>query len=90
VVGFAAETVAPGGPGLLDYARAKLEAKGADLIVANDVAAPGVGFSHDTNAVVIVGRGGLEVEVPLAGKDSVAESVVDAVAQLLRPDTGDR
>ena len=31
--------------------RHKLAAKGADLIVANDVAAPGTGFGHDTNAV---------------------------------------
>src|SRR5436305_11491428 len=32
----------------------KLDRKGADLIVANDVSAPGAGFEHDTNAVVIV------------------------------------
>ena len=51
VVGFAAET---------DDARAnaadKLARKGADLIVANDVSAPGVGFEHDTNEVVICRR----------------------------------
>ena len=51
LVGFAAET---------DDVRAnaadKLARKGADLVVANDVAAAGVGFEHDTNAVIIVGR----------------------------------
>jgi phosphopantothenoylcysteine decarboxylase/phosphopantothenate--cysteine ligase len=74
LVGFAAETV--GGPGvtgpdaadrLLALARHKLAAKGADLIVANDVAAPGVGFTHDTNAVLIVTADGTTVAVPLAG-----------------------
>ena len=82
LIGFAAETVATGGPDLASYARQKLAAKGADLIVANDVAAPGVGFSHDTNAVLIVGRDGYEVDVPLAGKDRVAAAVVDAVIHL--------
>jgi phosphopantothenoylcysteine decarboxylase/phosphopantothenate--cysteine ligase len=85
LVGFAAETV--GGPGvtgpdaadrLLALARHKLAAKGADLIVANDVAAPGVGFTHDTNAVLIVTADGTTVDVPLTGKEAVAHAVVDA------------
>jgi phosphopantothenoylcysteine decarboxylase/phosphopantothenate--cysteine ligase len=85
LVGFAAETV--GGPGvsgeeaaerLRALAGAKLSAKRADLIVANDVAAPGVGFSHETNAVLIVAADGTLVDVPLAGKDAVAHAVVDA------------
>src|SRR3954467_1936788 len=46
IVGFAAET-----DGVGSNAREKLARKGADLIVANDVGAPGVGFEHDTNAV---------------------------------------
>ena len=48
--------------------------------MANDVAAPGVGFSHDTNAVLIVGSDGYEGEVPLATKDSIARAVVDSIA----------
>ena len=87
LVGFAAETVTGSGQDLRDYALSKLSAKGADLIVANDVAAPGVGFSHDTNAVLIVGRDGTEIEVPLTGKDTVAEAVVDAVVGLLPENT---
>jgi phosphopantothenoylcysteine decarboxylase/phosphopantothenate--cysteine ligase len=88
LVGFAAETVraAPGESpvdNLRRYARDKLDAKKADLIVANDVAAPGVGFSHDTNAVLIVGADGSEVEVPLATKEVVAVAVVDAIASRL-------
>ena len=83
IVGFAAETVSPTGADLRSYALGKLESKGADLIVANDVAAPGVGFAHDTNAVLIVGRDGLEVPVPLADKHEVAETVVDTLAALI-------
>ena len=37
-------------------ARQKLARKHLDLIVANDVSAPGVGFEHDTNQVVILER----------------------------------
>ncbi len=82
LVGFAAETVTGSGQSLRDYAVSKLSGKGADLVVANDVSAPGVGFSHDTNAVLIVGRDGSEIEVPLTGKDTVAEAVVDAIIGL--------
>ena len=52
LVGFAAET-----HDALERGRRKLERKGVDLLVVNDVSAPGVGFDHDTNAVVILGRG---------------------------------
>jgi phosphopantothenoylcysteine decarboxylase/phosphopantothenate--cysteine ligase len=83
IVGFAAETVAPGGPSLQEYADLKLNSKGADLIVANDVAAPGVGFAHDTNAVLIVGRHGYSADVALADKDVVAAAVVDAITAAL-------
>jgi phosphopantothenoylcysteine decarboxylase/phosphopantothenate--cysteine ligase len=84
LVGFAAETAQPdqAGDQLRRYARDKLAAKGADLVVANDVAAPGVGFAHDTNAVVIVGADGYELEVPLASKAHVAVAVVDAIEQI--------
>jgi phosphopantothenoylcysteine decarboxylase/phosphopantothenate--cysteine ligase len=76
IVGFAAET-----DEVRDNAAAKLAAKGADLIVANDVTAPGAGFEHDTNRVVILDADGTERELPLADKRSVARSVFDAVLQ---------
>ena len=86
LVGFAAETGRPGSAreDLLRYARSKLASKGADLIVANDVAAPEAGFSHDTNAVVIVGADGQEVDVPLSSKQRIAGAVVDAISNVLR------
>ncbi|MCD9623185.1 bifunctional phosphopantothenoylcysteine decarboxylase/phosphopantothenate--cysteine ligase CoaBC [Rhabdothermincola salaria] len=77
LVGFAAET-----RDLLDNARAKLERKNLDLIVANDVSAPGVGFEHDTNAVVLLGPGGMRQDVPLTDKRAVARAVLDAVVEL--------
>jgi phosphopantothenoylcysteine decarboxylase/phosphopantothenate--cysteine ligase len=64
---------------LVDYARTKLASKGADIVVANDVAAPRTGFAHDTNAVVIVTADGMVVDVGLRSKLAVASAVVDAV-----------
>ena len=83
LVGFAAETVRPGGPTLEELAISKLRSKGADVIVANDVALPSVGFGHATNAVVIVDREGRSVEVPLTTKEKVAVAVVDAAERIL-------
>jgi phosphopantothenoylcysteine decarboxylase / phosphopantothenate---cysteine ligase len=73
LVGFAAET-----DDVEANARAKLVRKHLDLIVANDVSAPNVGFEHDTNAVVIYGAQ-MEQTVPLTDKRSVAAAVFDAV-----------
>ncbi len=74
LVGFAAETADVGA-----NARAKLEAKRVDLLVANDVSAPGVGFEHDTNAVVIHGADGPVARIALSDKAVVADAVFDAV-----------
>ncbi len=76
LVGFAAET-----DSVRQNADAKLRAKGADLIVANDVSAPGAGFEHDTNEVVILSTTGA-VEVPKADKRDIARAVLDTVTSL--------
>jgi phosphopantothenoylcysteine decarboxylase/phosphopantothenate--cysteine ligase len=76
LVGFAAET-----DDVLASARDKLVRKGLDLIVANDVSAPGVGFEHDTNEVVIVGADGSEQPVALTSKRAIADAVLDAVVR---------
>jgi phosphopantothenoylcysteine decarboxylase/phosphopantothenate--cysteine ligase len=81
LVGFAAETT-----DVRANAAAKLAAKGADLIVANDVSAPGAGFAHDTNEVSIMAADGAVIEVSLTDKSLVAQAVLSAVAQRL-PDT---
>jgi phosphopantothenoylcysteine decarboxylase/phosphopantothenate--cysteine ligase len=79
LVGFAAET-----RDLRAEATDKLRRKGLDLIVANDVSAPGVGFGHDTNAVVVLDADGGAVEVPLTGKRAVAGAVLDVVIARMR------
>jgi phosphopantothenoylcysteine decarboxylase/phosphopantothenate--cysteine ligase len=77
LVGFAAET-----GGELSGAKKKLEEKGADMIVFNDVTAEGAGFDTDTNRVTILDRDGAEKELPLMGKEDVANAVLDAVSAL--------
>ncbi len=74
IVGFAAET-----HDVLERGRRKLERKGVDLLVVNDVSAPGAGFDHDTNAVVILGADGDATEIALTSKDAVANAVLDRV-----------
>ena len=87
LVGFAAET-----DDVERHGRAKLERKGADLLVVNDVGAEGAGFAVDTNAVVVLGRDGARVEVPLASKSAVAHRILDEVVGRLttRSETGAR
>lgn len=82
LVGFAAET-----SDLRENALGKLTRKGADIIVANDVSAPQVGFEHDTNQVVIfVRRPGADevdtIDVPLDDKRRIAAAVLDVAASL--------
>ena len=77
LVGFAAETA-----DLVNNATGKLRRKNLDLIVANDIGAPAVGFDHDTNAVVLVRADGNVQNVDLADKRSIARAVFDAVVSL--------
>jgi len=77
LVGFAAET-----DDVLPNARDKMARKGLDLIVANDVSAPGVGFEHDTNRVVILSPAGMEHDTHLSDKRAVARAVLDAVVSV--------
>ena len=77
LVGFAAET-----SDLVANAQTKLERKGVDMIVANDVSAPQVGFGHSTNAVSLVTRGGGVREVPLADKREIAREILDEVIRI--------
>ncbi|MGO8859554.1 MAG: bifunctional phosphopantothenoylcysteine decarboxylase/phosphopantothenate--cysteine ligase CoaBC [Acidimicrobiales bacterium] len=72
MVGFAAET-----NDAVERGRAKLRRKGVDLLVVNDVTAPGAGFDHDTNAVSILGADGSTTEIALTSKDAVADAVLD-------------
>lgn len=79
IVGFAAET-----GDLRANAAAKLATKGLDIVVANDVSAPGAGFGHDTNVVVLLASDGTEQDIPRTDKREVARAVLDAVATRAR------
>jgi phosphopantothenoylcysteine decarboxylase/phosphopantothenate--cysteine ligase len=78
-VGFKAES-----EHVVENARAMLQAKQLDLVVANDVTAPGSGFATDTNQVTLIDRSGAAEELPLLPKYEVAWRVLDRVAALLR------
>ncbi|MFP4623892.1 MAG: bifunctional phosphopantothenoylcysteine decarboxylase/phosphopantothenate--cysteine ligase CoaBC [Gemmatimonadota bacterium] len=71
VVGFALETE----DGEAN-ARRKLEAKGMDLVVLNEVG-PGSGFESETNRVTLIERDGESESLPLLSKDEVAERILD-------------
>lgn len=78
LVGFAAETDDVEANG-----RAKLERKGCDLLVVNDVTETGAGFGHETNRVVVLAADGARVEVPLSSKAEVADRLLDEVVARL-------
>jgi phosphopantothenoylcysteine decarboxylase/phosphopantothenate--cysteine ligase len=77
LVGFAAET-----SDLLANAEAKLRRKHLDLIVANDVSAPNVGFQHDTNAVTLLRADGTSTAIALTDKRSVARAILQCVVDM--------
>lgn len=77
LVGFAAEH----GDGAVAYGRGKLERKGLDAVVVNDISRPDIGFDTTENEVTIVTADD-EVGVPKSEKDAVARVVLDTVQRL--------
>jgi len=75
-VGFAAET-----NDVLENAQGKLVKKNLDMIVANDVTAPGAGFDVNTNIVTLITKEGMDA-LPLMSKDDVADAILSAVLAL--------
>ncbi|MER3447201.1 MAG: bifunctional phosphopantothenoylcysteine decarboxylase/phosphopantothenate--cysteine ligase CoaBC [Candidatus Dadabacteria bacterium] len=82
VVGFAVET-----EDIVGNALGKLRKKNADLIIANDVSKPGVGFGEDTNIVYIADRNGRIEELPLMKKTEIAERIFDRIIEIKRSRT---
>jgi phosphopantothenoylcysteine decarboxylase/phosphopantothenate--cysteine ligase len=76
-VGFAAES-----ENLLAYARTKLERKGLDLVIANNIAAPGIGFNSDDNAVTLVDSAGSR-ELNQRSKTQLARELVRILADTM-------
>ncbi len=77
IVGFAAEH----GGDATGRARAKLERKGVDMIVLNDVSDPAIGFESADNAVTLVEPEGA-TEVAITSKDAIAEAILAKVDDL--------
>src|SRR5690606_20861254 len=71
-VGFAAET-----ENLLDYAARKLKDKNLDLIVANDVANPTIGFNSEENAITVIDR---QLQASASAQTSKSETARQLVA----------
>ena len=77
LVGFAAET-----QNLLEYAKAKLEKKNLDMIVANDVSRKDAGFNTDTNVVKLLYRNGTIEELPIMTKHKLADELLNRVLKI--------
>ena len=78
VCGFSMET-----QNMLENSRAKLQKKHLDMIVANNLKTQGAGFGVDTNVVTILTPQETR-ELPLMGKDQVAQRLLDSIKAILR------
>jgi len=77
IVGFAAET-----DNLIKQAQSKLESKGIDMVVGNDISRDDIGFGSDYNEVVIVMRN-RQIRMKRALKSEIAENIVDEIASII-------
>jgi phosphopantothenoylcysteine decarboxylase/phosphopantothenate--cysteine ligase len=88
IVGFAAET-----NDVVAHARAKLVAKGVDLLVVNDVSRRDIGFEADDNQVLLLDRWGGERALPRMSKTAVADAILShalALRAAAASERGDR
>jgi phosphopantothenoylcysteine decarboxylase/phosphopantothenate--cysteine ligase len=76
-VGFAAET-----ENVVDYAKRKLEKKGLDMIIANDVSDASIGFNSDNNRTIALWKNH-EEDLPMASKQEVARRIVKLISDRL-------
>jgi len=79
LIGFAAE-VGVSGQALVERAHAKLVEKACDVVVANEVGRPGIGFGADENAVTLVLSDGRVIDLPPARKELLAQAIWDKLA----------
>jgi len=77
VVGFAAETT-----DVVGYAKSKLEKKGLDMVVANDITKAGAGFNTETNIATILTAAGDRVDLPLMPKSEMADKILDEIIKI--------
>jgi len=77
ICGFSMET-----ENMLENSQAKLKKKNADIIVANNLKTEGAGFGTDTNVVTFITQEAV-TELPIMGKDEVADKLLDRIIELL-------
>ena len=73
MVGFAAET-----QDVIAYAKSKLERKGLDLIIANDVSRSDIGFNNDDNQVTVLSKD-QQWTPPKGAKSALAKELVELI-----------
>ena len=78
IVGFAAES-----ENIVQSATEKLQRKQLDMIVANDISAPGIGFQSDNNQVVLIDRHSKAESLPLLAKTEIADILLDRILDQL-------
>ena len=81
MVGFAAETH---DGAAWPNTQVKLESKGIDLLVANDVSQAGIGFDAEDNEVLLLDRWGGRRALPRMPKGEVADAILSARARAAR------
>lgn len=80
VVGFAAES-----ENVIQSAQEKLKNKNLDLIVANDISAPGIGFQSDSNQVTLIDKTGNIDSLPLLSKREIADVLLSGIRRMYCP-----
>ena len=66
-----------------EYAKNKLKAKNADMIILNSLRDENAAFGYDTNKVSIFFADGTEKQLSLAAKKEIADQIVDLIIQKL-------
>ena len=79
LVGFAAET-----ENLIAHAQDKLFRKGCDLIIANDVSQPGIGFDSPENAVTLCFPDGQTTALPQQSKTALARELIQTITSAIQ------
>ena len=80
LVGFAAET-----ENVISHAQEKLQRKGCDLIIANDVSQAGIGFDSLENEVTLCLPGGTTIPLPRQSKTALARELIAHISRLSSP-----
>ena len=63
----------------MDYARSKLQKKGLDMIIANDVANQRIGFNSDNNAVTVLTHT-VQKNIPECSKQVLARELIELIS----------